>query len=182
MGFVAPRHVESSQTMVWTHVPHIGRWIINHWITREVSPSDFFWIIVSLFRWSQSFCFIWCPPAPGQVNQKLWNQLRHGLFQTEHPGESFWKMSDHVTSLFRTLGCLLFSFGVKAETLKITFKALPSTVWFPFDVISSNLHFTHPSHTGFLSLPWGYQTQSPTASFRIALGVPSFRMPVHPPT
>ena len=66
-----------------------------------------------------------------QVNQKLWNQLRHGLFQTEHPGGSFWKISDHVTSLFRTLGCLLFSFGVKAEALKITFKALPSTSLMP---------------------------------------------------
>ena len=33
---IAPQHVESSQTRDWTHVPCIGRWILNHWATREV--------------------------------------------------------------------------------------------------------------------------------------------------
>ena len=36
MGWVAPRHVESSQTRDWTCVPHTGRWILNHWATKEV--------------------------------------------------------------------------------------------------------------------------------------------------
>ena len=36
MGLVAPRHVESSQTTDRTPVPYIGRWILNHWTTREV--------------------------------------------------------------------------------------------------------------------------------------------------
>ena len=30
------RHVESSQTRDLTHAPCIGRWILNHWTTREV--------------------------------------------------------------------------------------------------------------------------------------------------
>ena len=25
--------MESSQTGDWTHVPYIGRWILNHWIS-----------------------------------------------------------------------------------------------------------------------------------------------------
>ena len=35
-GFVAPWHVGSSQTRDRTHVPCLGRWILNHWTTREV--------------------------------------------------------------------------------------------------------------------------------------------------
>ena len=41
MGLVAPRHVGSSQTRAWTRVPCIGRWILNHWATREVLPLWF---------------------------------------------------------------------------------------------------------------------------------------------
>ena len=37
MGLVALWHVGSSQIRDWTHVPCIGRWILNHWTTREVS-------------------------------------------------------------------------------------------------------------------------------------------------
>ena len=36
MGLVAPQLVESSWTRDGTHVPCIGRWILNHWTTREV--------------------------------------------------------------------------------------------------------------------------------------------------
>ena len=35
-GLVAPQHVGSSQTGNETHVPYIGRRILNHWTTREV--------------------------------------------------------------------------------------------------------------------------------------------------
>ena len=35
-GLVAPWHVGSSQTRARTHVPCIGRWILNHCATREV--------------------------------------------------------------------------------------------------------------------------------------------------
>ena len=35
MGLVAPRHVGSSRTRAPTHVPCIGRWILNHCTTRE---------------------------------------------------------------------------------------------------------------------------------------------------
>ena len=34
-GLVAPRHVGSSQTRAQTHVPSIGRQILNHCATRE---------------------------------------------------------------------------------------------------------------------------------------------------
>ena len=35
-GLVAPQHVGSSRTRDRTHVPCIGRWILNHCATREV--------------------------------------------------------------------------------------------------------------------------------------------------
>ena len=36
MGFVALQHVESSQMSDQTRVPCTGRWILNHWTTRQV--------------------------------------------------------------------------------------------------------------------------------------------------
>ena len=36
MGLVAPWHVESSRSSDWTCVRCIGRWILNHWTTRQV--------------------------------------------------------------------------------------------------------------------------------------------------
>ena len=41
-GSDALRHVESSQTRDQTRVPCIDRWILNHWITREVQGHSFF--------------------------------------------------------------------------------------------------------------------------------------------
>ena len=40
MGLVAPRHVGSSRTRARTHIPCIGRWILNHWATREVPATS----------------------------------------------------------------------------------------------------------------------------------------------
>ena len=36
-GLVALQHVGSSWTRDWTRLSFIGRWILNHWTTREVS-------------------------------------------------------------------------------------------------------------------------------------------------
>ena len=38
---VSPQHVESSWARGQTHVPCIGRWILNHWTTREVHLYHF---------------------------------------------------------------------------------------------------------------------------------------------
>ena len=38
------QHVESSQTRDQTRVPCIARWILNHWITREVPYSWFLYL------------------------------------------------------------------------------------------------------------------------------------------
>ena len=43
-GLVASRHVGTFRTRDWTCVPCIGRWILNHWKTREV-PVPIFRII-----------------------------------------------------------------------------------------------------------------------------------------
>ena len=39
-GLVAPRYVGSSPTRDPTHVPCTGRWILNHWTTREVQNNS----------------------------------------------------------------------------------------------------------------------------------------------
>ena len=51
MGLVALRHVGSSQTRDRTSVPSIGRWILNHYATREVQHYIFliFFFIFTLF-------------------------------------------------------------------------------------------------------------------------------------
>ena len=49
MGLVVPRHVGSSRTRAQTGVPCIGRWILNHWATRE---APFLFLFLHLF-----FCF-----------------------------------------------------------------------------------------------------------------------------
>ena len=41
-GLVAPQHVGSSRTKAQTHVPCIGRWILNHCATRGVPMPLFF--------------------------------------------------------------------------------------------------------------------------------------------
>ena len=41
MGLVAPQHVGSSQTRDQTHVPCIGRQILNHCTTREIPLLNF---------------------------------------------------------------------------------------------------------------------------------------------
>ena len=40
-GLAALQRVESSRTKDQTHVPCIGRWILNHWTSREVLLSIF---------------------------------------------------------------------------------------------------------------------------------------------
>ena len=44
-GLVAPQHVGSSRTRDWTHVPCIGRRILNHWATREVPQNTTFLVV-----------------------------------------------------------------------------------------------------------------------------------------
>ena len=38
---IGSRHVGSSQTRDGTHVPCIGRWVPNHWTTREAPHKRF---------------------------------------------------------------------------------------------------------------------------------------------
>ena len=52
MGLVALWHVDSSQTREQNHVPCVGRWILNHWTTREVPGCNF--KLVFLRRWPLS--------------------------------------------------------------------------------------------------------------------------------
>ena len=42
VGLIALRHVGSSQTRDWTHVPYAGRQILNHWTTKGVPLSPIF--------------------------------------------------------------------------------------------------------------------------------------------
>ena len=49
-GLVVPWQVASSWTRDRTHVPGIGRWILNHWTTREVQISLVFKCSISLWK------------------------------------------------------------------------------------------------------------------------------------
>ena len=51
-GLVALRHVGSSPTRDWTHVPCIGRWTLNQWTTREV-----IWMVLYTFYPSWLFSY-----------------------------------------------------------------------------------------------------------------------------
>ena len=59
---LTPRHLESSRTRDRTHVPSIGRWILNHWTPQE-SPRQLFCKVVGHLGWSCflkiQFAFIW---------------------------------------------------------------------------------------------------------------------------
>ena len=52
MGPVAPWHVGSSWTRDRTHVPCIGRRILNHWTTREVLTFHF--LLIKYVRLSEA--------------------------------------------------------------------------------------------------------------------------------
>ena len=56
-GLVDPRHVKSSWTRDQTHVPCIGGQILNHWATREVLLSSFFF--------KKPKCY------PGSISEKI---------------------------------------------------------------------------------------------------------------
>ena len=65
---VVPRQVESSQTRDQSHVPCIGRWILNHRTTREVQIFIWFiWLCQVLVAAQRIFsCGMWdLAPWPG---------------------------------------------------------------------------------------------------------------------
>ena len=68
MGLLAPQHVGSSQTRSLTHVSWIGRWILNHWTTKE-APS-----LPSLVRLGSFWMSVPRPPslAGVQMIPLLW--------------------------------------------------------------------------------------------------------------
>ena len=61
-GSVALLPMDSSRTRDLTHVPSIGRWILNHWTPQE-SPRQLFCKVVGHLGWSCflkiQFAFIW---------------------------------------------------------------------------------------------------------------------------
>ena len=58
MGLVTLRHVESSHTRSQTHVSCIGRWVLDHWITRKIHPCLINLTIVTLCV-VQSVSHVW---------------------------------------------------------------------------------------------------------------------------
>ena len=50
MGLLAPRHVGSSQTRAWTHVPCSGKQILNHRTTREVPDGYVLNLIKRIYK------------------------------------------------------------------------------------------------------------------------------------
>ena len=74
-GLVPLRHVESPQSRDRTHVPCIGRQILDHWTTREVQPRellhtlDSYWNVILNIEMIQGTVFLFPAFLP-------WTQLR----------------------------------------------------------------------------------------------------------
>ena len=94
-GPVAPWHVGSSQTRARTHVPCIGRQILNHCATREAPEALLYYIFWKPLTWMIAFLFplnfcvafllewyfcgfirceihLWLWPINGEVTLSLW--------------------------------------------------------------------------------------------------------------
>ena len=74
MGLVAPWHVGSSWTTAWTHVPCIGRRILNHCTTREARLLVFLNAkITTIFKcWLFAGTRICCLVFNPQTNPLRW--------------------------------------------------------------------------------------------------------------
>ena len=73
MGLVALRHVGSPQTRDWTHFACVGRWILNHWTTREVPPSLLKAFLESFFSYPENPHDAW---PMSDVGRELKEQAR----------------------------------------------------------------------------------------------------------
>ena len=51
VGFIAPRHVESSQIRDRTHISCTGRQSLHHWATREALPNIFWSCLMPPEQW-----------------------------------------------------------------------------------------------------------------------------------
>ena len=92
-GLVAPWHVASSQTRDQTRVPCMGRWILNHWTTREV-PG---WVLIEASRVAKAGLleYMWLMTVTG-----VWASLI-----------SCWVYFAPAPCCFGQLTCCLFSLG-----------------------------------------------------------------------
>ena len=94
LGFVALQHVGSSQTRDQTHVPCIGRLIVNHWTTRAVLQACFNWqsenhfCPFSLLQFDQKgLSNQQSNPRMEQATQKVvYSHLQGGVSGTEQSG------------------------------------------------------------------------------------------------
>ena len=103
-GLVALRHVGSSQTRDQTCVPCIGRWILNHWMTREVLQWSFCMYHnklctresgISRFReWSTDGLY-----KRGDALVEAWKERLDTSQQLEHFRESIGKGTEMRTSV-----------------------------------------------------------------------------------
>ena len=49
----------SSPTMDWSCVPCIARWILSHWVTREIPLTLFFWALLGAQQYIFNFIYFW---------------------------------------------------------------------------------------------------------------------------
>ena len=102
MDFAPPRHMESSQTRDRTCFSCIGRWILNHWTTREVlffhsypnfpKIHAFYYVIILMKRFfnvsaEKESCFLF-PSVCTFSNSILFQRLKCSFFSVPGLGGS----------------------------------------------------------------------------------------------
>ena len=100
MGFAPPRHMDSSQTRNHTCFSCIGRWIPNHWTTREVlffhsypnfpKIHTFYYVIILMKRFfnvvaEKESCFL-LPSVCTFGNSILFPKIKMCVFFFSVPG------------------------------------------------------------------------------------------------
>ena len=82
-GSIAPRHVGPSRTTDRTHVPYTGRWILNHWTTREIPVL--FYMMKTQAAWAGLPQSLEARPAPCLFPRQAVFKSSRGKFPTAPP-------------------------------------------------------------------------------------------------
>ena len=156
VGLAAPRHVESSGTRDWTHVPCTGRRISTHCATKEVPQWHFFSCVLNyIFHNKRKFsCFTFYKSLSclSYYNKRLLSYLL--LHSICCVGWSIWRKSSftqinkkggRIFNFFQMIMDILFWYYTKTQQITVLKVYLQSAIknhtnetFIPFSWLHSN--------------------------------------------